>query len=200
MISQNSESQYHNINEMCNENNCHCHFECQEQLEYQTQIYRYKLTQDFMDSIYQFSKIHQYDDRKSFKEAWEIWVDENDDIVTSEVRRLNNMNYTGDIYKKMFKSARYYFRNKGTEKNAPVERRKYIGSQKELIEAIDAHIKSNICKPSDGFNNFCNSHIELLEKEINYMVKNGMTVSSVIREKIKKTYKNRYFLFINNQK
>jgi TctA family transporter len=33
-------------------------------------IYRYKFTQEFMDELYKFSKIHQYDERADFKEAW----------------------------------------------------------------------------------------------------------------------------------
>ena len=37
-------------------------------------IYRYKFTEHFMEELYEFSKIHQYDARKDFKEAWKIWI------------------------------------------------------------------------------------------------------------------------------
>ena len=80
------------------------------------QIYRYKFTADFMNELYIFSKVHQYDHRKVFKEAWEVWIEENDNIVTSEVKRLTELGYDGNIIEKMFKSARYYFRKKSTEK------------------------------------------------------------------------------------
>ena len=64
----------------------------------------------------------------------------------------------------MFKSARYYFRKKGTEKKAPMERRVYIGVQKDLLDAMDNHIKSAInskdFKPSEGFDDFCKKNIE----------------------------------------
>jgi hypothetical protein len=159
-------------------------------------IYRYKFTQEFMDELFQFSKVHQYDDRHSFKDAWEIWIEQNENLVNSEVRRLSNLDYDGDVINKMFKSARYYYRKKGTEKNAPIERRPYVTSQKELIDAMDEHIKKNCCKPSDGFIDFCNSHVELLKKEVDTMVQFGFRDSSDIKNKIKKTYKNRYFLFI----
>jgi hypothetical protein len=72
-------------------------------------IFRYKFTQEFMDQLYQFSKIHQYDDRKSFKEAWLQWVIDNEELVGSEVTRLADLGYKGDIIDKMFKSGRYYF-------------------------------------------------------------------------------------------
>ena len=162
-------------------------------------IYRYKFTQEFMDELFQFSKVHQYDDRQSFKEAWEIWIEQNENLVNSEVRRLSNLDYDGDVINKMFKSARYYYRKKGTEKNAPIERRPYVTSQKELIDAMDEHIKKNCSKPSDGFIDFCNSHVDFLKKEVDTMVQLGFRDPSEIKNKIKKTYKNRYFLFINKK-
>ena len=91
-----------------------------------TNIYRYKFTEDFMGELFTFSKVHQYDHRKDFKEAWLAWVDTNEDIVNDEIHRLTRLGYDGDILDKMFKSARYYFRKKSTEKKAPVQRRDYV--------------------------------------------------------------------------
>ena len=161
-------------------------------------IYRYKFTDDFTCELFKFSKIHQYDHRKDFKEAWNIWTEENDNIVSEEVRRLTNLGYDGNILDKMFKSARYYFRKKSTEKKAPAERRNYIGVQKDLLDAMDYHIKSKLndddYKPSDGFDEFCKTNLELLKEEVNVLCRNGITNSEEIKKKIKKTYKNRYFL------
>ena len=164
-------------------------------------IYRYKFTDDFTCELFKFSKIHQYDHRKDFKEAWNIWTEENDNIVSEEVRRLTNLGYDGNILDKMFKSARYYFRKKSTEKKAPAERRNYIGVQKDLLDAMDYHIKSKLndddYKPSDGFDEFCKTNLELLKEEVNVLCRNGITNSEEIKKKIKKTYKNRYFLIIS---
>jgi len=164
-------------------------------------IYRYKFTNDFTNELYKFSKIHQYDHRKDFKEAWEIWIDDNSDLIDDEVRRLTNLGYDGDILNKMFKSARYYFRKKSTEKKEPNKRRIYVGSQKELLEAMDDHIKSSILsgefKPSDGFDDFCKKNVELLKEQVNQLIRAEITDSNIIKSKIKKTYKNRYFLIIS---
>jgi hypothetical protein len=164
-------------------------------------IYRYKFTNEFTDELYKFSKIHQYDHRKDFKEAWEIWTDENLGLIDGETRRLTNLGYDGDILDKMFKSARYYFRKKSTEKKAPVKRRIYVGSQKELLETMDAHIKSSILsgefKPSDGFDEFCKQNVEILKDQVNLFIRAGITDANEIKSKIKKTYKNRYFLVIS---
>lgn len=164
-------------------------------------IYRYKFTDEFTNELFRFSKVHQYDHRKDFKEAWNVWVEENEFIVTIEKRRLTNLGYDGNIEDKMFKSARYYFRKKGTEKKAPVERRIYVSVQKELLDAMDNHIKSTInnkdFKPSEGFDDFCKNNINLLKEEVNSLCQNGVVDSNEIKKKIKKTYKNRYFLFIS---
>ena len=154
-------------------------------------IYRYKFTCKFVDELYKFSKIHQYDHRKDFKEAWQVWIEDNDDIVTDEVRILNNSGYDGDILDKMFKSARYYFRKKSIEKKEPVKRRKYCGLSKDVLDAMDKHIASNITnddyKPSTGFESF---YSESLKEE---------SETNEIHEKLKKTYKNRYFIFISKK-
>jgi len=164
------------------------------------QIYRYKFTNEFTEILNVFAKIHQYDHRKVFKEAWEVWIEENDKMVSTEVNRLNQLGYDGDVLDKMFKSARYYFRKKGTEKKALKERRDYISVLKNLLDAMDKHIKSGLnrenYKPSEGFDDFCNIHMDLLKEQVNVFCKNGFTDSKEIKDKIKKTYKNRYFLVV----
>jgi len=161
-------------------------------------IFRFTFTDVFMNALYIFAKVHQYDHRKVFKEAWEIWLEENENIVASEVKRLTELNYEGDILDKMFKSARYYFRKKSTEKKAPAERREYVAADKELIEAMDKHILEGIesfdYKPSDGFEDFCKTNLDILKKQVNFLCQCGMKNSDEIKDKIKKTYKNRYFL------
>ena len=163
-------------------------------------IYRYKFTDDFTKEMYVFSKIHQYDHRKDFKDAWNIWIEDNDNLVDDEVRRLTNLGYDGDIIDKMFKSARYYFRKKNNENNEPQKRRVYIGVQKDLLDSMDEHIISNInnkdYKPSEGFSLFCKEKIELLKEEVNNLCKAGFTDHIEIKDKIKKTYKNRYFMLV----
>lgn len=168
---------------------------------YDVNIFRYKFCEDFTKPLYQFSKIHQYDHRKDFKEAWNIWIEENEDLVNQEVRRLTELDYKGDILDKMFKSARYYFRKKSTEKKEPKKRRVYVGIQSELLAAMDKHINANKkndnYKPSTGFDEFCKEYIEILKVEVTSLCKSGITDSEEIKNKIKKTYKNRYFMLIS---
>jgi hypothetical protein len=100
----------------------------------------------------------------------------------------------------MFKSARYYFRKKSTEKKEPQKRRVYVGVEKELLESMDKHITNNIndkeYKPSEGFTIFCKENTETLQKEVSRLCKCGLTDHIEIKNKIKKTYKNRYFMLV----
>jgi hypothetical protein len=164
-------------------------------------IFRYKFSDDFTKELYSFSKIHQYDERKDFKEAWNTWTEVNIDLVNSEIERLTNLGYDGDILDKMFKSARYYFRKKSTEQKQPKPRREYVGVEKELLDAMDKHIMTNInsenYKPADGFLEFCNNNIDILKGEVARLCKSGINNTNDVKDKIKKTYKNRYFMFIS---
>lgn len=163
-----------------------------------TVIYRFKFTEDFMEELYNFSKIHQYDERKDFKEAWELWIEENEDIINEETNRLNNIGYDGDVMDKMFKSARYYFRKKSTEKKEPRQRRPYISVTRELLDAMDHHIEDNIFnsdyQPKTGFISFCKANEQILKESISKIFDQGVKDSQLIEDKIKKTYKNRYFI------
>jgi hypothetical protein len=166
-------------------------------------IYRYTFSSDFTEELFTFAKIHQYDDRHDFKDAWNVWVDENNDMIEMEIRRLQSLHYTGDIVDKMYKSARYYFRSKSIETKEPNHRKKYIVTIKPLIVSMNSHIMCNInelskFKPSEGFDDFCHTHKEILKEQIQEFMKNGLTDVTDMKNRIKKTYKNRYFVISRN--
>jgi hypothetical protein len=163
-------------------------------------IFRFQFTEAFMEDLYKFAKIHQYDHRKDFKEAWQIWLEENEDLVQEETDRLNNLGYDGDILDKMFKSARYYFRKKSPVKPEPKQRRQYISVSHELLEAMDAHIRTNIglanYQPKTGFIDFYEANkclvVQIFRSFFELNIKDG----KFIQTKLKKTYKNRYFMLV----
>jgi len=167
-------------------------------------IYRYKFTENFMEELYEFSKIHQYDARKDFKEAWKIWIEENENIINTETIRLNNLGYNGNVINKMFKSARYYFRNKSSDKKEPKQRRPYISVTRELLNAMDEHIENNRYnedyQPKTGFILFCKMNETILKETLANVIEQGITDSELIQDKIKKTYKNRYYILTQNNK
>ncbi len=171
-----------------------------------TITYRFKFTEEFMEALYNFSKIHQYDERKDFKEAWKLWTEDNQHIITEETNRITNLGYPkgSDVMDKMFKSARYYFRKKSNEKKEPRQRRQYISVNRQLLEAMDEHIEENIFnvdyQPKTGFIAFCKENERILKESINKIHEQGVNESKIIEEKIKKTYKNRYFMLTQIKK
>jgi hypothetical protein len=160
-------------------------------------IYRFKFTKDFMEELFTFSKIHQYDERNDFKDAWQIWTEDNEEIINNEIKYLTDLKYDGDIMDKMFKSARYYFRKKSTEKKDPKQRRQYISVTRELLDAMDFHIEENIqnenYQPKTGFILFCKENEILIKEALTKIFEQGIKDMELIQNKIKKTYKNRYF-------
>ena len=75
---------------------------------------------------------------------------------------------------------------------------------KELLDAMDQHIITNITKkeykPSEGFVDFCDTNIELLKEEVTRLFEEeGVEKDAkIVEKKIKKTYKNRYFIIVSN--
>lgn len=164
-------------------------------------IYRYNFDECFMEELTSFAKIHQYDDRKVYKDAWKLWVEENESIIKKEECRLKNIGYEGDVIDKMYKAARYYFRKKPQVKVDPKKRRKYISMDQEVIINMDQHIIRNMSNkeytPSNGYSDFCKQHVEMIKIEIKRLVDLSICVEE-ISTKFKKTYKNRYFIISRN--
>jgi hypothetical protein len=82
-------------------------------------IYRFNFDNGIVSILKNFSKIHQYDDIETYKESWKLWVDENKETINRETDRLVNSGYEGDVLDKLYKSGRYYFRNKKTTAEKP---------------------------------------------------------------------------------
>jgi hypothetical protein len=165
-------------------------------------VFRFKFSQPFVDEMYVFSKVHQYDSRHDFKDAWNTWTEDNAELISNEIKRLENMNYQGDIMDKMFKSARYYFRKKSTVKKDPSERGFYISLDKDLLYAMDDHINRNVLanikmKPSDSVKEFQQINAEYIKEKTQHLCEEEGFDETMIENKIKKTYKNRYFMIHN---
>jgi hypothetical protein len=205
----------------------------------QKKTFRFEFSEDIMELIKRFAIIHQYDERKMYKDQWNSWYNENKEEMEREIERMNDIGYVGDVKDKMFKAGRYYFRKKNiknkedTRENAvsatnavsntnavsdtnaknaknvvstpPAEkkRRNYITMLEATLVAMDEHIKTSLAedaefKPSDGYSEFCEKNILVLRTEIQRMVADNIMDKKDIAEKIKKTYKNRYFMITKN--
>ena len=159
--------------------------------------FRFKFTDEFAERLYAFAQLHRYDNRIVFKEAWEKWSEDHRNDIELETQHLKENGYTGATLDKMYKSARYYFRKKSTEKNEPKARRPYVSVDIDVIEHMDIHImdwcRRSDFRPAIAFSDFCETHKSLLEKEVLRLYDEGNMNTSDIPTKLKKTYKNRYY-------
>ena len=68
---------------------------------------------------------------------------------------------------------------------------------------MDAHISDGISKsnftPAEGFDNFCENYRLLLTEEITKTLQTVKLDAEEMSKKIKKTYKNRYFIISRKQ-
>jgi len=145
-------------------------------------VYRYKLKPHIVEAITRFTKVHQYD-----------------------IRRLNNLGYDGDVIDKMYKAGRYYFRSKNlNEDKNPKQRRHYVTMDTAILDAMDDHIQSchddDNFTPAEGYNWFVQQYKVMLMGEIKRLLDEEPELqASYISSKVKKTYKNRYYLFASNK-
>lgn len=161
-------------------------------------IFRFKFDEGVVEKIHRFSKVHQFDDRKEYRENWEKWLVDNKYMIEKEEKRMKDLGCEKDIEEKMYKAGRYYFRNKNLSAVIPTKRRKYIAISNDMLQSMDAHIKTHVFDkdytPAFGYDNFCETHIEILTDEICNIIKLHAITGDDIAHKIKKTYKNRYYI------
>jgi hypothetical protein len=189
-----------------------------------TSIYRFKFCENVTIRLTEFARIHQYDNRHEFKDAWGVWCENNKILINAEVQRLTNLGYTGNVEDKMFKSARYYFCKKELAKEGKPEetlkkeeeevrekevpkktiRRNYISMGIYLLNDMDNHIERNINSrnftPAQGYTDFCQNNVDILTKEIKRICANHDINGDELTMKVKKTYKNRYYQYTHTNK
>ncbi len=168
-----------------------------------TKIYRYTFSDEFEIYLKEFSKTHRYDNTSDFKKHWKAWIKigQIENLIEIERKKLNKNGYNGDILVKMYKSARYYFKNKSEKKPEQQKRRKYIRLDQDLLEYMDSHINRNISnKPETAYNNFL--ELEMAKKYITNENSKNILKRNDFDLKVKKTYKNRFYNIIkmNNNK
>ena len=165
-----------------------------------TTVFRFNFDDTIVDAITEFAKTHEHDCAADYKEAWTRWCGENEELIRMETRRLTGIGYDGDVVDKMYKAGRYYFRTKKTAKTTPKTRRNYISLDGALISKMDEHIEKNIkggdFSPARGFDLFEKAETEDIKDEITRLTEETKDddVQVEMAQKIKKTYKNRYFI------
>ena len=165
--------------------------------------FRYTFQDEVKDKLEQFSKLHCNDDRKTFKSAWDLWIKTDEArCIHYDAVRLALEGCTGDIYDKMYKSARYYHRKKDVKKQEKMElmedkKREYLTFTDDILLTMDMHIKdvmnnklNSTMSPAEIYHLFCKEHREDIQREVVIFCKQwGVKNADDLSLKFKKTYK-----------
>lgn len=166
----------------------------------QSQIFRYKFSEQIHCLIGEFSSTHKFDEPIQFREEWDLFVIENKEQLEREKNRLVSIGYDKNVDEKMYKSARYYFKNKPTAKKEPKKRRKYVTIDKTFLGQMDKHINEiafvQDLKPAHAYNNFISDdkYSSKMDEIIQDLMDENDLEEAAVEKKICKTYKNRYFI------
>jgi hypothetical protein len=174
-------------------------------------VLRFEFSDAILQQVTAFAGVHRYDDRRTYKDAWAAWLthDTIAELLTAEIARLKCLGYNGDVADKLYKSGRYYFRGKTQNQNqnrtpaakSRKPRAKYVTVSRSLLDAMDEHIERGVRSneaytPAIGFADFWNAQAHLNVEIAALFERYADNTANAIHAKIKKTYKNRYFMMM----
>jgi hypothetical protein len=185
-------------------------------------VFRYKFNDDVTAVLSKFANDNESLPKKEYKEQWKNWLNSNEEFVRNERERLTNQGYNNiDVTTKMFRTTKYYLRKNmeksNTDNNEPSTnddqfRKKIFFVSKDLLKIMEEHISKAISEnisPSKSFQSFADNYKSDIENEIENITtkhtsdtentENIEQIKSTINEKIKKTYKNKYYNVTKNK-
>ena len=185
-------------------------------------VFRYKFNDDVTAVLSKFANDNESLPKKEYKEQWKNWLNSNEEFVRNERERLTSQGYNNiDVTTKMFRTTKYYLRKNmeksDTDNNEPSTnddqfRKKIFFVSKDLLKTMEEHISKAISEnisPSKSFQSFADNYKSDIENEIENITtkhtsdtentENIEQIKSTINEKIKKTYKNKYYNVTKNK-
>tara|TARA_Y100000389_G_scaffold195359_1_gene226686 strand:- start:529 stop:1095 length:567 start_codon:yes stop_codon:yes gene_type:complete len=176
-------------------------------------IFRYKFSNDINEMLSNFGRLYSYSNDEDFDKYWNEFLVNNDELISKEYERLKEQGYNGNINDKLYKSVKYYWikihkldnNNDNNHNNHKSERNNetYITINIDLLNKINNYIDEtliNNVSPNQSFNNFCKTYDEDINNEINKIKeKYNINNKDICKEKIKKCYKNKYYLKTHNK-
>ena len=161
-------------------------------------VLRFNISPEMTVKLQEFHEKNKELGKKEYKKQWGSFIEDNNDAVAQQERTLLNAGFTGDVNQKLFTSVKYYLSKKSDEKSDPKERRTYVHIDKPILEAMNDHIVVNKetdgYTPAIGYTEFCQQYEQELIIEKNRLKMVSELTDKEIEFKIKKTYKNRYFI------
>lgn len=80
-------------------------------------IHRFKCSPELNQEIMNFSEIHKFDEDETLAEHFKEWMERHTELIEREEAFLRRHDYDDKIESKIFKSIKYYYIKKYTEKS-----------------------------------------------------------------------------------
>jgi hypothetical protein len=150
-------------------------------------VFRFTFSEETTTELYDFNRIHQYNDKHAYKEAWEKWQEQHQELINNETERLTQIGFEGDVVGKMYHSSRYYIRNQfikeKSDKKTTRKTRTII--PKQILREMDEHIKAHSTeKPIEAYRLYQRTNGDLVES----------------KQDVHKAYMNRYYVIKQKNK
>ena len=164
--------------------------------------YRYDFSKGVTEKLFAFTKEHRDETTKNFRANWNEWIngEEINRILTTECELLLNQGFKNDVWDKMYKSARYYYKKRPADKGnqiKPTKPKKHTNRfSLNFLQMIDNNISKHILQQKSQivlFNEFCVTMSYEIIKELRIIKTERGEIPEDIKEKLKKTYKNQYY-------
>lgn len=161
-----------------------------------------------------FANMNMGVSRKEFTDAWFKWVGHTTikTILTSETNQMESDGFDGDVLDKMFKSVRYYHRKRESVKNESTSQstgKHQNRFSREFLKQMDNYIQSqiddlknvntthgkevNTLAQSVAYIQYCEVNQNNILSEFRSIKQQRGKLSDMMADKLKKTYKNRFY-------
>jgi len=174
----------------------------------QCKKFRFDFSKNVIDLLSEFSTTHHFEKRQLFQQSWNNWIlrDDIKIVLEKECDNLKGEGFIGDIYDKMYKSARYYHKKRDADKNQ--ERKQIVHTNRfssQFLKMIDNIINTQIQQEIKSknseiiksqiefFKEFCLIKKDEIVIELKTIKQERGEICEDIGEKLKKTYKNRFY-------
>lgn len=181
---------------------------------------RFNFTHEFVEEIREFTRAHCDLPRAVFQKEWKVWIQEKASDIDRQRDRLSKMGCEktmDEILTKMYKSARFYHKNKVEQSDSDVSagssesedtKEKIKGFSKGFLRLMDDHIRDQIMEsmddvsmmstitPNEAYRSFCEDCVDEITQElVDLRHKHDSMVldKSFVAAKLEKSYKNRFY-------
>jgi hypothetical protein len=161
--------------------------------------YRFKFNRDLLNSIKEFSKMHSENNGDEFLEAFQDWKITNNQVIKNEEQRIIDLGFKGNIEEKIYRSARYYFKNKKNnicKLKQKTIKTNYIPRNNKFFTMMIEYIQRNPIKASLLFKKFINETDETISIEIKKefcRLRSFELTEEECLQKLKKGFNNAYY-------